>query len=263
MDNDEIKKALSKLYDCKTDFTVIMTGKKSSRVNGLYKRNTCEILLNNRNFKTQNELMYTAVHELTHHVLTTEKGVKSAKSHSGIFWATFYDLLDKAIENGFYSRTRSDETKALIDEAKEIQKSLIELQKRLGAVITKIHGSCIKNGERIEDVIEHDLQMTRNKAHELQKIQGSDNDNSDEIIKAVNFASDPMIKAAAQQAADNGATVQQVKAIAQQKVKATDDDLENPEQLRREKKRLESTIARLSDRLVQVEETLLSMEGGE
>ena len=151
MDNDEIKKALSKLYDCKTDFTVIMTGKKSSKVNGLYKRNTCEILLNNRNFKTQNELMYTAVHELTHHVLITEKGVKSAKSHSEIFWATFYDLLDKAIENGFYSRTRSDETKALIDEAKEIQKSLIELQKRLGAVITKIHGSCIKNGERIED----------------------------------------------------------------------------------------------------------------
>ena len=248
MDNDEIKKALSKLYDCKTDFTVIMTGKKSSRVNGLYKQNTCEILLNNRNFKTQNELMYTAVHELTHHVLITEKGVKSAKSHSGIFWATFYDLLDKAIENGFYSRTRSDETKALIDEAKEIQKSLIELQKRLGAVITKIHGSCIKNGERIEDVIEHDLQMTRNKAHELQKIQG---------------ARDPMIKAAAQQAADNGATVQQVKAIAQQKVKATDDDLENQEQLLREKKRLESTIARLSDRLVQVEETLLSMEGGE
>ena len=249
MDNDEIKKALSKLYDCKTDFTVIMTGKKSSRVNGLYKQNTCEILLNNRNFKTQNELMYTAVHELTHHVLITEKGVKSAKSHSGIFWATFYDLLDKAIENGFYSRTRSDETKALIDEAKEIQKSLIELQKRLGAVITKIHGSC--------------MQMTRNKAHELQKIQGNDNDNSDEIIKAVNFARDPMIKTAAQQAADNGATVQQVKAIAQQKVKATDDDLENPEQLLREKKRLESTIARLSDRLVQVEETLLSMKGGE
>ena len=107
------------------------------------------------------------------------------------------------------------------------------------------------------------VSKTRNKAHELQKIQGSDNDNSDEIIKAVNFARDPMIKAAAQQAADNGATVQQVKAIAQQKVKATDDDLENPEQLRREKKRLESTIARLSDRLVQVEETLLSMEGGE
>lgn len=33
----------------------------------------------------------------------------------------------------------------------------------------------------------------------------------------------------------------------------------SPEQLRREKKRLESTIERLNDRLVQVEETLASM----
>ena len=71
-----------------------------------------------------------------------------------------------------------------------------------------------------------------------------------------------MIQQAAQKAADDGKTVEQVKAVAKQKAKAVDDDLESPEQLRREKKRLESTIERLNDRLVQVEETLLSMEEG-
>lgn len=54
--NEEIKSNLKKLFDC-------------------------------------NELMYTAVHEFTHHYLTTEKGDKGGR-HNGLFWATFYDLLE-------------------------------------------------------------------------------------------------------------------------------------------------------------------------
>ena len=227
MTNDEIKGKLLKLFDCKTDFSVTQTGKKSSKVNGFYKPATCEIFLHNKNFTTENELMYTAIHELTHHVLTTEKGVKTSRCHSGIFWATFYDFLDKAIELGFYTRNRSDETKALIDSALQLQKTIIETQKQLGEIIAKLYDSCETNGERIEDVIEHDLQITRGKAKELVKMRNSKSN-----------------------------------AVAKQKAKAVDDDLESPEQLRREKKRLESTIERLNDRLVQVEETLLSMEEG-
>ena len=260
MTNEQIKTNLQKLFDCKTDFTVIQTGKKSSKVNGLYNPATCEIILHNLNFSTDNEIVYTAIHELTHHVLTTEKDVKSSKSHSGIFWATFYDFLDKAIELGLYSRNRSDETNNLIEQAKEIQKEIINAQKKLGEIIGKLFDSCTKNNERVEDVIEHDLQITRSKAKELMKVQG--NETTDELSKIVNSAKDVMIKAAAQKAVDDGKTVEQVKAIAKQKAKAVDDDLENPEWLRREKKRLETQIERLNDRLVQVEETLISMEGG-
>ena len=97
MTNEKIKNKLTKLYDCKEDFTVTMSGKASNRVNGLYKPATHEIILHNKNFKNDNQLIYTAVHEFTHHVLTTEKGVKTTKAHSGAFWATFYDFLDKAI----------------------------------------------------------------------------------------------------------------------------------------------------------------------
>lgn len=263
MTNEELKAKLQKLFECKTDFSVIQTGKKSNRVNGFYKLGTQEIFLHNRNFTTDNELMYTAVHELTHHILSTEKGVKSAKCHSGIFWATFYDLLDKAIELGLYSRNRSEETTALIESAKEIQKSIIEAQKKLGAIIVKLTESCEKNGERVEDVVEHDLQITRNKARELAKNSRSESNNNDEMSRAINSAKDIMIKAAAQRAANDGKTVEQVKAIAKQKAKAVDDDLESPDQLRREKKRLENQIERLNDRLVQIEETLTSMEGGD
>ena len=167
MTNDTIKINLQKLFACEKDFSVIQTGKRSSKVNGFYKPATCEIYLHNKNFSTDNELMYTAVHELTHHILTTEKGVKSAKCHSGIFWATFYDLLDKAIELGFYNRNRSEETQKLIQEAKEVQKKITEAQKQLGVVLSKIYKSCIKNNERTEDVVEHDLQISRKKTKEL------------------------------------------------------------------------------------------------
>jgi hypothetical protein len=259
MTNEEIKTALIKLYECKTDFTVIQTGKQSSKVNGLYKTNTHEILLHNKNFTTNNAVMYTAIHELTHHILTTEKGVRTVKSHSGIFWATFYDLIDKAIELKLYVRERSAETAALIKEAVEIQKKIIEAQKQLGLVIAKLYDSCQHNGERIEDVIEHDLQMTRNKAKEYMDNKMSGSNDNDEIAKAVKFAKDPAVKQAAQQAADAGKTVAQVKAIAKQKVKATDDNIESPEQLEREAERLKKTIAHLYERLMQIQEKLESI----
>lgn len=255
MTNEEIKNKLTKLYDCKEDFTVTMSGKASSRVNGLYKPLTHEIILHNKNFKNDNQLMYTAVHEFTHHVLTTEKGVKTTKAHSGTFWATFYDFLDKAIKEGFYTRNRNSKTQELITQAKDIQKALVELQKQLGAVLNKLHEVCKEEGERIEDVIESDLQMSRNKAKELQRMSVTNGDFSDEMTKTISSAKDVML---AKKAAEDGKTVEQVKAIAK-KTKPVDDDLESPEQLRREKKRLETTIERLNDRLVQVEETLASM----
>ena len=254
MTNEGINK-LTRLYDCKEDFTVTMSGKVSNRINGLYKPATHEIILNNKNFKNTNQLMYTAIHEFTHHVLTAEKGVKTTKAHSGAFWVTFYDFLDKAIKEGFYTRNRSNETQELIKQAKDIQKALIGLQKQLGAVLNKLHEVCKEEGDRIEDVIESDLQMSRNKAKELQRMAVSTGNFSDEMTKTISSAKDVLL---AKKAAEDGKTVEQVKAVAK-KTKPVDDDLESPEQLRREKKRLETTIERLSDRLVQVEETLASM----
>lgn len=258
MTNEEVKKSLQKLYQCETDFAVIQSGKKSSRVNGCYKPGTQEIILHNKNFNSDNAIIYTAIHEFTHHVLTTEKGVKNVKCHSGIFWSAFYDFIDIAIEKGIYKRERSNATKALIDEAKRIQKEIIDAQKRLGDLLFQIQESCEKNGERYEDVVESDLQMTRNRAKDLRSMCVKGEELSDEMAKVVATAKDMML---AKQAAENGKTVEQVKAVAKQKPKATDDDIENPQMLLKEKKRLERTIGQLQDRLVQVEETLRSMQG--
>jgi len=50
MNQDQVKKALLSIADAPQEFSVIFTGKKSGRVNGLYKTDTREILLHNRNF---------------------------------------------------------------------------------------------------------------------------------------------------------------------------------------------------------------------
>lgn len=258
MTNEEIKKSLEKLYPCKENFTVTQTGKQSNKVNGLYNPGTKEIFLHNKNFKSDNQLMYTAIHEFTHHVLTTEQEVKTTRSHSGKFLSQFYDFIDIAIKNGSYTRERDEETKALIESAKQLQKELLETQKKLGNLILKIHEKCDEKGDRYEDVIESDLQLSRNKAKELTSMAVKNTDFSDEMTKTIATAKDVLL---AKSAAEEGKTVEQVKAVAK-KTTATDDGTDDPQRLIKEKKRLERTIEQLNDRLVQVEETLNSITGG-
>ena len=83
----------------KLDFTVIQSGKESRCVNGLYKPDTHEIILHNKNFKTDNEMIYTAVHEYAHHLLTEEAlatmgdtALPNARVHTQAFWAKFNEL---------------------------------------------------------------------------------------------------------------------------------------------------------------------------
>jgi hypothetical protein len=56
MNNESIKEMLLNIQESELEFSVILTGKDSKRVNGLYKPDTREILLHNKNFKTDNEL---------------------------------------------------------------------------------------------------------------------------------------------------------------------------------------------------------------
>ena len=51
MNNDAIKELLLKLEETSIDFTVTLSGKESNKVNGLYKPETHEIILHNKNFK--------------------------------------------------------------------------------------------------------------------------------------------------------------------------------------------------------------------
>ena len=83
MTNEEIKKILLSLEQTDTDFSVTQTGKASKKVNGLYAPATFEIFLHNKNFTTENELIYTAIHEYTHHLINCKQKKLGFESKNG------------------------------------------------------------------------------------------------------------------------------------------------------------------------------------
>ena len=107
MTNERIKEILLDVTECSIDFSVIQTGKESKRVNGFYKPDTHEIFLHNLNFKTENQLVYTALHEYTHHLETVRQlefnpnyAGNACKVHTQEFWARFGEVLQIAEQKG-------------------------------------------------------------------------------------------------------------------------------------------------------------------
>ena len=160
MDNEEIKQKLLQIENTDLEFTVTMTGKESTRVNGLYKPDTHEILLHNKNFKSDMQLIYTAIHEYTHHLLTEEflaetggkLPMKGSKVHTAAFWAKFHMLLQKAEELGIY-KIDLEESPELKELTEKIRKEYIEVNGKLmqefadkvGGVVGSSR-ACVDNG---------------------------------------------------------------------------------------------------------------------
>jgi hypothetical protein len=90
MNQEKIKEKLLAIEDAKLEFSLIFSGKKSRKVNGLYKPDTREIILHNRNFAQDatgdNLLLYTAIHEYAHHLHDCSRGgTLSPRAHSSEF----------------------------------------------------------------------------------------------------------------------------------------------------------------------------------
>jgi len=265
MENEEIKQKLLQLDTTELEFTLTQTGKESPRVNGLYKPDTHEILLHNKNFKSDDELMYTAIHEFTHH-LETEKYMKEnggklppsgTRSHNQVFWARFHALLQKAEELGLY-KISLEESPELKELTAKIKTEYIEANGKMmvefGKLLVKAHELCKQSNIRYEDYLERILCLPKNTAKDLTKVA------SVQLNPAIGFDNMKKVaqikKADERQSAENqilsGKTPDTVSELMKQK--ASGDDPK--EKLEKEKNRLEKTIASLQQRLQYVEETL-------
>jgi hypothetical protein len=268
MDNEQIKQMLLKLENTDLDFTVVMTGKESTRVNGLYKPETREILLHNKNFKTDNELVYTAIHEYTHHLINAddvrETGgkfiSKGAKIHTTAFWSRFHQLLDVAQEKGIYviDIDASPELKELTE---EIRKNYLEVNGKLmqdfGKLLSKAHTLCQKANIRYEDYVDRVLRLPRTAARDITRVGlvpvnpavGFEN------MKKIASIKKPEDRNAAEQQIMSGKAPDTVRELMKQKASGDDPKIK----LEKEKNRLSKTIEALQQRLQYVEESLASM----
>ncbi len=168
MNQDQVKELLLQVCDTKKPFTVIFTGKSSKKVNGLYKPETQEILLHNKNFTTDKLLMYTALHEYAHHVHFSSPNPPGKVAHDKRFWSTFNWVLDEAGAKGVYTRTLGSE---VVEKQVEAVKTLLaqhaRLEAQIGEELNALVGLCTEFNVRFEEVMDRHLKIKRNTAKRM------------------------------------------------------------------------------------------------
>ncbi|WP_028973623.1 hypothetical protein [Spirochaeta cellobiosiphila] len=174
MNQQTIKNLLLKLKSDVPDFTVTFTGKESKKVDGLYKTESREILIHNKNHKTDNAIKYTAIHEFAHHVhFCSDKAPKSAKSHTGEFWSIFHNLLYKAEDLNLYDR-EYDKIPELVELTKELKQSYIsqngQLMVEMGKKLLNAFNICQEYHLSFEDYLDRQLGIQKTNAKSIMKI---------------------------------------------------------------------------------------------
>jgi hypothetical protein len=262
MNQDKVKQKLLAIEDAPLEFSLVFSGKKSKKVNGLYKPGSREIIIHNRNFLTddtgQNLLLYTAIHEYAHHLHACSRGgTLSPRAHNSEFWAIFHSLLEKAEKKKIYSDVFSVSPELLkLTEVIRVKylKNNGELVKEMGKHLLKAHDLCTGIGVRFEDYVDRMLRIPRTAANMAIKMfeydiapeVGSDN------MRFLAGIRDGDERKAAETALIKGKSPDSVKVQVRNKNKEEDPVL----LLEKEKTRLERTIATLNKRLDEVKKEL-------
>jgi hypothetical protein len=262
MDRDKVKEKLLKIEDAPLEFSVIFSGKKSKKVNGLYKPETREIIIHNKNFESddtgQNLLLYTAIHEYAHHLHACARGgTLSPRAHNSEFWAIFHALLEKAEAKKIYNDVFSVSPE-LLKLTETIRTKYLAnngaLVKEMGKHLLKAYDLCTGIGVRFEDYVDRMLRIPRVAAnmaikmfeYDLSPEVGADN------MRFLAGIRDSDKREAAEKALIKGKSPDTVK-VAVRGASEAEDPIQR---LEKEKLRLERTIATLSKRLEDVKKEL-------
>lgn len=266
MNQSDVLHKLKSLHECKEAFTVTFSGKKSGRVNGIYKPFPREIIIHNLNFEKdgiQNEslLMYTAMHELSHHIQYTEYGFKGTRSHNKLFYSILDDLADKAEAACIYKPVIDAELQGLIKQAQDTSNEIAMLQRDLGKLLEKLNDACIKKGVRMEDVVNRKARIsmqTTKKAMKTASLDLPGNITAD-IQEAIVSERDNDKRKAMTAAAQAGRSVNQIKRAGSSPSSAQNNSGEKEiDNLLQEKERIETQIKNLQQRLKKIIEKINS-----
>ncbi len=268
MNQDSVKDMLLQIESSELEFTVTFSGKESDKVNGLYKPENREIILHNKNFKSDNQLVYTAIHEYTHHLINEKKieenqglaPIKNTRVHTTEFWARFHSLLEIAEQKGLYviGLEDSPELAKLTEEIREnYMKTNGQLMQEFGRLLGKAYELCKAANIRYEDYIDRVLKLPRQAAKSITRVSNVEVDPAlgYENMKMVASLPTPEKRAEAQQQILEGKSPDSVRAV--MKKKSQEVDIKT--KLEKEKKRIEKTISQLTNRLEMVEESLAQL----
>ena len=271
MNQDQVKEKLLAVEDAPQEFSLVFSGKKSRKVNGLYKPDSREIIIHNRNFEHgpagDNLLLYTAIHEYAHHLHACSRGgTLSQRSHTSEFWAVFHTLLEKAEAKKIYRDVFAGSPE-LASLTEIIRKKYLrdngKLVKEMGMHLLKAHELCTAIGVRFEDYVDRMLRIPRTAAnmaikmfnYDLNPEVGADN------MRFLAGIRDDGDRAAAETALIKGKSPDMVKTAIRQKSTEEAGSPNGLLQLEKEKSRLERTIETLSKRLDEVKKQIAVSSG--
>ena len=262
MNSDQVKEKLLKLRKPGEDFTVVLSGKKSRKVHGLYKPESREIILHNKNFKNDDELMYTAIHEFAHHLhFLSSEAPLSARAHTVAFWNLLHTLLFEAEEKGIYNNP-FESIPEFRDLTKEIRDKFLkengERMKDLGGLLTKGMELCEKHGTSFPDYLDRVLAIPRTSAQAIMKAHTMDLDSrlGWDNMRTVASIRDDKDRKKAEDAFLSGSSPDMVKAAFGSSRKPAD----GRDALVAERTRVSGTIKRLESRLKEIDKRLEKIE---
>lgn len=173
MNQDQVKDRLLRLENIKTDFTVTFSGKTSKKVDGLYYPDRKEIIIHNKNFTDDNQLMYTAIHEYAHHIQFTKTSAPlSTRAHSNDFWNIFHTLLFRAESMGIYKNifeTDPEFRELTVRLREEYLERNGHLMKEFGSLLLRARELCIRHHASFEDYVDRILRLHRTEAKSIIK----------------------------------------------------------------------------------------------
>jgi hypothetical protein len=258
VDRQSVKELLASIRPSEEHFEVILSGKQSRKVNGLYKPDSREIILHNKNFRTDGELVYTAIHEYAHHIqFTTSPTPISARAHTTAFWALFHELLFEAERRGLY-QSPFESIPELAAITREIRSRFLaeggSRMKELGAMLVKAHELCEGHGASFADYLDRVLGLPRSSAQAIVKSHELDLDPrvGFENMRTLVAIRDPQVRERAQAALLAGDSPDMVKSrygLPAKPASARD-------ALIAERDRIERTISRLRERLQEIDRRL-------
>ncbi len=264
MNQDQVKDALLRAEEAKTDFSVIFSGKQSGKVNGLYKPLSREILLHNKNFESDGQLIYTALHEYAHHLHCERRPhLPGARAHTNEFWAIFHELLEKAEQKGVYQNIfdREQEFINLTERIRSLLPKNGEIMLKFGELAVEAEALCKKHLVRFEDYIDRAVGVPRASAASAMKAAGYrlPAELGWDAMKLVAGLPKPEDRHTAIEAFRGGKSQEAVRSLVRP-VPPSDDPRDR---LDKERTRLERTIDNLKERLSRVENELAKLQGGD
>jgi hypothetical protein len=258
MNQERVKELLESIKESPAPFTLLFSGKTNNKVNGLYKPDKAEILLHNKNFESDNQLLYTAFHEYAHHLHHCARGgISTSRPHTQEFWAIFHDLVKAAEEKGIYTNIFEAEPD-FVDLTKRIKETCIrangEIMLEFGRLLAEASDLCKTHRARFEDYVERILGVPRRTAESAVAAQsyGLDASLGWDGLRFAASIRDPGERMKAISAMEAGASPTSVKGLLKSGIES-DDPIDR---LLQEKARIERTISSLTSRLEEIEEKL-------